>query len=152
VLALAAGLPAAAGAASDQTITALGTGQAKVTPSNRHHNAAIKRAVDQAYARAVPLAIADAREDADRIASASGLTLGAVQSVDENVSTGGYYGPYPLFPQFGPDQYCGRVTRRVHRRDASGTLHTITRSRKECHVPPFASSTLAVTFEAAPAG
>ncbi len=152
-LALVAAVPAAAAAAaSEQTITALGTAQAKVLPSNRHHNAAIRRAVDRAYARAVPRAIADAHEDAARIAASSGLTLGAVQSVDENVNTGGYYGPFQNFAPFGPDQYCGKITRRVHRRDAAGRLHTISRTRTVCQVPPFAISTLAVTFAATPAG
>jgi Protein of unknown function (DUF541) len=150
--ALALGAPAAAQAASDQTITALGSAQVKVKPSNRHSNAAIKRAVDVAYKRSVPKAIADAREDAARIAKSSGLTLGAIQSVDENVNTGfAYYGPQFGLAPFGPDQYCARISRRFHTRDAQGRLHTRTRRQKVCRVPEFAFSTLAVTFAATPA-
>jgi hypothetical protein len=137
-------------AAADQTITALGTGQAKVKPANRHRNASIARAVDKAYARSVPKAIADAREDAARLAKASGLTLGPIQSVDENVNNGGgyYYGPGGGLAPFGPDQYCRTIVRHVHRRDSAGRLHTIRRRRHQCFVPDFASTTLAVTFAA----
>jgi uncharacterized protein YggE len=150
--ALALSVPVAANAATDQTITALGTGQAKVKPANRKSNASIKAAVSKAYARAVPKAIADAREDAERIAKSSGLTIGAIQSVDENVNNGGgyFYGGPNLAP-FGQDQYCGKLSRRVHVRDAAGVLHTVRRTRRVCHVPEFAFSTLAVTFEATPA-
>jgi uncharacterized protein YggE len=147
-----AGAPAAASAASEQTITALGSAQAKVHAGNSHNNAAIVKAVDRAYKRSVPAAIADAREDAQRIAAASGLTLGAIESVDENVSSnGGYYGPTPFFGAFGPNQYCAVISRRFHTRDRAGRLHTRTRKQKVCHVPEFAFSTLAVTFAATPA-
>lgn len=141
---------APATAAADQTITALGTGQAKVIPTNRHKSASIQRAVDKAYARAVPRAIADAREDAAQLAKASGLTLGPIQSVDENVNNGGayYYGPPASIAPFPSGRYCGKVTRRVHRRDAAGRLHTVRRTRRICFVPQFASTTLAVTFAA----
>jgi uncharacterized protein YggE len=151
--ALALSVPASAQAA-DQTITALGSGQARVKPANRHKNKAIARAVDRAYARALPRAIKEAREDAKRIADGSGLTLGAVQSVDENVANSGaynYYGPAASVGPFGPGQYCGKITRRVHRRDAQGRLHTVRRTQRRCLVPKFASTTLAVTFEATPA-
>jgi uncharacterized protein YggE len=148
---LALSVPAAAQA--DQTITALGSAQVKVKPTNRHKNKAIRRAVDKAYARSLPKAIADARNDGNRIAKASGLVLGAIQSIDENVNNGGgyYYGPAANLAPFGPDQYCGKVTRRVHRRDAQGRLHTVRRTQRRCFVPAFASTTLAVTFEATPA-
>lgn len=149
LLSLALVAPATA-AAADQTITALGTGQAKVKPTNRHKNASIKRAVDKAYARSVPKAIADAREDAARLAEASGLTLGALLSVDENVNNGGgyYFGPGASLAPFGPGQYCRTIVRHVHRRDSAGRLHTIRRKRHQCYVPDFASTTLAVTFAA----
>jgi curli biogenesis system outer membrane secretion channel CsgG len=149
--ALALAAPAAAQAASDQTITALGTGQAKVKPADRHSNASIKKAVDEAYDRAVPRAIADAREDGQKLAAAANLVLGAILSVDENVSSiGFYYGPVNQ-GRFGPDTYCRTLRRVIHRRDRSGRLHVIrTTRRKVCSVPKFAVSTLAVTFEAAP--
>jgi uncharacterized protein YggE len=145
-------LTAPAVAAADQTITALGTGQAKVKPANRNKNASILRAVEKAYARAVPRAIAHAREDALEIAAASGLKLGPIQSVDANVNSGGpyYYAPGGIIDPFGPGQYCGKIRRRVHRRDAAGRLHTVTRIRRRCIVPEFATTSLAVTFEATP--
>ena len=149
--ALALAAPAAAQAASDQTITALGTGQAKVKPADRHSNASIKTAVDEAYDRAVPRAIADAREDGQKIAAASNLLLGAILSVDENVASFPfYYGPANQ-GRFGPDTYCQTIRRVIHRRDRNGRLHVVrTKRRKVCHVPEFATSTLAVTFQASP--
>jgi uncharacterized protein YggE len=150
-IAVCAAAPAAANAASDQTITALGSAQAKVHAADRRNNASIVKAVDRAYKRSVPAAIADARDDAARIAAASGLTLGAIESVDENVSSSGYYGPSPFFGAFGPNQYCATISRRFHTRDRAGRLHTHTRKQKVCHVPEFAFSTLAVTFAATPA-
>jgi hypothetical protein len=138
-----------AASAADQSITAVGTGQAKVKPANRHRNASIERAVDRAYARAVPRAVAHAREDARTIAKASGLVLGAIESVDASASGAeGYYGPPANVGPFGPGQYCGKVTRRVHRRDAAGRLHTVTRTKRRCIVPELAFTTLAVTFAA----
>ena len=152
--ALALSVPAGAHAASDQTITTLGSSQVKVTVkrSNRHSNAAIKRAVDRSYARAIPAAIDEAREDALLVAQASGLTLGPIQSVDESVTFPfPYYGPRFDLSPFGPGQYCGKVSRRFHVRDKQGRLHTRTRMRRVCHVPEFATSTLTVTFAATPA-
>lgn len=148
---LALSVPAAAHAASDQSITALGTGQAKVKPKHPNRNASIKRAVEKAYARSVPRAIADAREDAERIAKASGLTLGAIDSVDESVSSPDAYYYGPSLAPFGPDQYCATIVRRVHVRDAAGDLHTVSRKKHTCRVPEFAFSSMAVTFEATPA-
>jgi hypothetical protein len=149
--AIALAAPAAAQAASDQTITALGSGQAKIKPADRHSNASIAKAVDEAYARAVPRAIADARADGQQLAAAANLVLGAIRSVDENVSSIGYYYGPPSPGPFGPDTYCQTIRRVIHRRDRSGRLHVIrTKRRKVCHVPPFATATLAVTFEAAP--
>ena len=142
---------AAAQGASAQTITAVGNGQAKVKPANPNNNASIVRAVASAYSRSVPRAIAAARADGQRLASASGLVLGGILSVDENVNgaSGYYYGP-ANFGRFGPNQYCGTLVRRVHRRDSAGVLHTIRRKQHKCYVPEFAFSTLAVTFSAAP--
>jgi hypothetical protein len=137
--------------AADGTITAIGTGQAKVKPQNRHRNAAIVKAVEAAYHRSVPRAIADARDDARGIAKAAGLTLGPIQSVDETLSDG-YYGGVGNFAPFGPNRYCGKQTRVVHRRDSQGRLHRVRRTQKRCIVPDFATSTLAVTFAATPEG
>ena len=143
-------VPAAAHAADGQTVTALGSAQIPVKPANRHKNSAIKRAVDRAYAKAVPAAVGDAREDGERIATASGLELGSILSVDENVAQPNYfYGP-PPGGRFGPDQYCGTVTRLHHVRDRHGVLHRVLRRERQCFVPDTASVTLAVTFAASP--
>lgn len=145
---IALALAGPASAAADGTITALGNGQAKVKPANRDRNASIAAAVDAAYARAVPKAVAEARKEAEQIAAASGLTLGAIQSVEETVDP--YAGYSPDVAPFGPGQFCGKIRRRVHRRDDAGRLHTVTRVTRRCIVPESARATLAVTFEATP--
>jgi uncharacterized protein DUF541 len=146
-------LAAASAAAQDaQTVTAIGSAQVVVKPRNRTVNASIADAVRAASIRAMPLAIAHAREEADRIASAVGLVLGPIVSVNENVLPSSPYGPYlvPSFGPFGPGRYCGTVTRVSAKRDASG--RRIVRRVKEhrCSAPPFASATVAVTFSATP--
>jgi hypothetical protein len=140
----------AAPAARAETITAIGTVQIAVTPSDPKDNASIKEAIAKAEKEGYPKAVDAARAEAQDLAEASHLTLGAMQSVDENVGAGGYfYGPY--FGPFGPDKYCGTVTRvRRHKTKSGKTVRTRTRVRR-CYFPKFLPVSLAVTFAATPA-
>src|SRR3954469_7091269 len=95
------------------TVTAVGTSQEKVTPKDPKDNKSISDAVEAAHKASIPAAIQEAKEEGTAIAQASGLTLGAIQSVDENVN--GFYPGYGTFTPFGPAKYCGEVTRRVKR-------------------------------------
>jgi hypothetical protein len=148
----------AAPVASAETITALGTAQVDVKPSDPNDNKSIVDAVEAAHKLALPRAIREAREEAEAIAAASNLTVGAIDTVDETAFGGGPgyygpgYGPYGAIAPFGPDQYCGTTTRRVRTRTKSGKVVTRRVKRRRCFVPDRLVTTLSVTFRAAPAG
>lgn len=135
-------------AASGGTVTATGTGQSAVRPSDRNSNASIVAAVDAARQASIAGAIAQAREYAQQYATAVGLTLGGVLSISDAVNGGGFYGPGPFFGSFGPNQYCGTVRQPI--RTGPKGHHRITGFKKvhRCFVPPFAYVTLTVTYQA----
>jgi hypothetical protein len=143
-------LLAAPGVASAGTITAVGSVQIPVTPSDPKNNASIKDAIEKAQSEGYPKAVAAARTEAQELAEASHLTLGALQSVDENIGGPGYYG-IGFYSPFGQDKFCGTVTR-VHRhKTKSGkTVRTRTKVRR-CYFTRILPVQLAVTFEATPA-
>ena len=116
------------------TITAIGTAQEKVTPKDPKDHASIKDAVEEAHKASIPAAIQEAKEEGTALATASGLTLGAIQSVDENVN-GGYYPAYGIFTPFGPNQFCGEITRSVKRHG-----HRVRIKTHRCFVPPFVTT------------
>jgi hypothetical protein len=140
----------ASAAIADQTITAVGTSQEKVTPKDPKDNDSINEAVEAAHKASIPAAIQDAREEATSLASSSGLTLGAIQSVDENVVSAPfiYGGAYGTIAPFGPGKYCGDVTRSVLKRGKDGHRHRVRIKAHRCIVPQFVTTTLAVTFAA----
>jgi hypothetical protein len=139
----------ASAAIADQTITAVGTSQEKVAPKDPKDNDSINEAVEAAHKASIPAAIQDAREEATSLASSSGLTLGAIQSVDENVTSFPYaYGPYGTIAPFGPGKYCGDITRSVLKRGKDGHRHRVHVKIHRCIVPQFVTTTLAVTFAA----
>jgi hypothetical protein len=150
--ALAAALLTPSAALGDgHTVTANGTGQAPVTTTDRKHNAPILAAVKAAHTAAIPKAISDAREEAQKLAAAAGLTLGALQSVAEAPPSPFIYGPfgsgYDVGP-FGPGKFCGTDRRPV--------FHTVNGKRRlvrlrkvhRCIVPPSETAQLSVTFAA----
>src|SRR3954449_8858932 len=109
-------------------------------------------AVDAARDRAIPLAIANSREEAQRLAAAGGLTLGPLVSVSappprpvcRRPPRPGALPPGPLGwvpePQpspffggplgaaygaegtFGPGKFCGQIRTPIRRRNAEGRL------------------------------
>lgn len=139
--------PAVGQPTSSKSVTATGTGQARVHPKNRHSSSSIAAAVDAARKAAITSALSDAKEYAADYANAAGLTLGDITSVSD-VQTNGFYGPGPglFFGRFGPNKYCGTL-RRVTVRPAPGQRPVFTRVHR-CFVPPFAFTTLTVTFSA----
>lgn len=140
--------PSGQAATPADVIVAVGTGQATPKPADAHSNSSIVAAVAKARALAIPRAITNAQVQAAAIAQASGLTLGPVVSVSQD-TTNGFYGFYysQLTARLGPNRYCGQVTRsRV--RHVKGKRVVLRRSAKECAVPPFVTTTLAVTFSA----
>ena len=143
---------AAPAIAQTGTVTATGTGQVKVSPQNRHSNSSIVAAVDKAQQAAIPAAIGQAHEYALQYAQAAGLTLGSIFSISDTQSglgQGYFYGPYPTLGVFGPNKYCAVIGAHVIKR-ISGPGHKVTvvkvKRRRVCDVPPYATSTLTVTY------
>ena len=122
------GLRPGAGPAAN-TITAIAAGRVAVDRDVAQNSKAIGAAVEAAHDRAVRRAIANAREEAARMAAAGGLTLGALVSVAEvqpNPFFGGQIGgAYGGDGTFGPGKFCGTIRTAVRRRDASGRLRTV---------------------------
>jgi hypothetical protein len=125
----------------ERYIAMTGTGRAPVTAPERESDASIGQAVEAAGLVALPRAIEAARERAVVAARAAGLTLGAIESVDDS-----RYGPFLEFGRFGPGRYCGTVSRRVTRRTPGGRRVRRTLRVRECDVPEQASVIAVVTF------
>jgi uncharacterized protein YggE len=142
----------AQGATPGKSVTAIGLGQVTVRPKDRHNNASIVAAVEASEAKAIPQAVQSARERATKLAQAGGLTLGAVQSVEEIQNQFPFYGPggpnaYPA--PFGKDKYCGDERRPRFVRDANGRRRVAgSRVVHVCRVPRFVIINLSVTFAA----
>ena len=130
---------------SAQTITATGTAQTRVVPTNRNSSASIAAAVDRARTASIAGALKEAYEYALDYAKAVGLTLGSVISVSDAQSS--FYGPGPiLIGPVGPGQYCG-TTQQVVGKPVKGQRPK-TKKVHRCFVPPFAYETLTVTYSA----
>jgi uncharacterized protein YggE len=131
-----------------RTLVAAGIGTATVTPKDRNSNASIVAAVAAAQAKALPAAVTDARRQAQALATATGVTLGALVSVSNQGSTPGYYGPYFYGGSFGPDKYCGTVRTLIYTRDAQGRRHSTGkfRTHRTCRVPGNVQRTVQLTY------
>ncbi len=132
------------------TVTATGTGQARVRPANRHNNASIAAAYDIARKAAIASALSEAKEYASDYAAGVGMTIGSVISVsDAQNSFYGPYGPGQFQGPFGPGKFCGRE--RVptkFKRTRFGRRPVAFKSVHRCIVPAFAYTTLTVTYSA----
>jgi uncharacterized protein YggE len=86
--------------APERTVAALGAASVKVKPPrDRKHEAPIRAAVEAAEAKALPRAIAAAREKAGELTRLSGLTLGPIVAIADGPATpyGPYFGSYGTF-------------------------------------------------------
>jgi uncharacterized protein DUF541 len=150
-LAVAAAAPSAAQAqqpAPARTVEAQGVASVKVTPRDRQRESSIRAAVEAAEDKALPLAVAEAREYAAKLAQLAGLTLGEIVSIGQTPSVpyGPFFGPAGTF---GPGRFCGTIRRPVFERGADGRRRRVgTRARRTCRVPPFAAASVTVTFAA----
>ena len=136
-------------ATPQRTLVSAGTAQIKVTPRDANDNASIAKAVDDADAKALPAAIADAKQEAQELATAAGVTLGTLLSVSNTVTQAGFYiGPYyGINGTFGPGRYCAniRTTRFVKGKD--GKRHRVTTPKhKVCRVPPYVTRQVQLTY------
>ena len=135
--------------APERTVAAQGLASVKVVaPKDRTHEAPIRAAVEAAEAKALPRAMAAAREKATTLARLSGLTLGAIVSVSDAQTSP--YGPFGFYGTFGPDRFCGTIRTAVFRTDkATGKRKRVGfRTRHTCRVPSTVTSSLTVTFAA----
>jgi uncharacterized protein YggE len=139
--------PALAQAAG--TVTATGTGQARVHPKNRHNNASIAAAYDRARRAAIGGAFSEAHEYAADYAQAAGLTLGGITAVSDAQNNGVFYGPGPaFFGPFGPGKFCGTERRPIFQGGPPNRKVVGFKKVHTCIVPRFAYVTLTVTYSA----
>lgn len=137
--------------AATPVLSSAGTGTVKPEPRDRTSNASIARAVRVAQEGAVPLAVADARARAQRLALAAGLTLGPLQAIGDTPTPYGGFGPYGETGTFGPGRYCGTVSRFRTRRLANGQVRRIRiGSRRTCRVPNRIVANVTLTFATSP--
>jgi uncharacterized protein YggE len=133
-----------------RTLVAVGTGLARVTPHDRKDNASIVAAVEAAEQQALPRAVADGRSQAQELAAAAGVTLGALVGVSNNAAVSGpFYGPYYGSPYgtFGPNKYCGNVRVAVFQRGKDGKRHrTGFRTRRTCRFPSVVQRAVQLTY------
>jgi hypothetical protein len=136
-----------------RTITAIAAGRVTIDRDHVAKNSkAIAAAVEAARNRAIPLAIANAREEAQRIAAAGRLTLGALVSVSEPPPSPFFGGPvgaaYGAEGTFGPDRYCGQIRTPITRRNANGRRVFTGRFRSHfgCRIPSEVAQTVTATF------
>jgi uncharacterized protein YggE len=130
------------------TITVTGVARVEPKPLDKTSNASIKKAIEQARTKAVPLAIADGRARAATLSQLAGIPLGALISIAEAPASPYFFpGPFGEEGTFGPDEYCGTVRTRIFRRDAQGRRRAVgTRTRRLCRVPRYISAGLTLVF------
>lgn len=147
VVALSAAAPAIA--AQTSSVTATGTGQARVLPKDRHSNSSIQTAYEAARKAAIASAISDAHGYALDYARSVGLTLGPVLSVSDQ-QTSGFYGPgsQPFLGPFGPGKFCGTLRQPIVRRVKNRQKVIGIKKVHRCIVPAFAYTTLTLTYSA----
>lgn len=134
------------------TISVTGSAQVEPKPFGKKSDASIKKAVDAASAKAIPLAIADGRARAATLSQLSGMPLGELISISETSSSPPFFypGPFSQAGTFGPGEYCGTVRRSIVRRDANGRRVVIgRRSSRICRIPPYVTSSLVMVFATA---
>lgn len=135
--------------AAQPTVQAVGTGSVKPTPENRKSQDSIAAAVAVAREKAMPKALADARVRAQQLASAAGLTLGALVTVSDEPGTWPFT-PWGQDGTFGPGKYCGTV-RSVKYRTVNGKRRRIGwRTRRACRVPNQVTRAVRLTFATTP--
>jgi uncharacterized protein YggE len=138
LFAFAAGCLAAAAQAQDavpqRTLISAGTGQANVTPTDTKNNAAIVKAIEAAEVKALPLAIANAKSEAQALATAAGVTLGPLVSLS-NAANSPFYGPFYAFGSFGPDKFCGKARVFHFKKGKDGKRHRTFDTKFVCRYP-----------------
>lgn len=137
----------AAHAQAPATLSSSGAAQADVKPENRRSERSIRAAVAAARAEALPKAITAAKARAQELATAAGVTLGAVVAISDAAPQSGFYYPPYGYGTFGVDKYCGNVARyKTVRRNGRVRRVRIPGTRRVCRVPREITATATVTF------
>jgi hypothetical protein len=131
------------------TVVSTGSAQADVVAPSRRSDATIERAVRAARLRALPPAIALARDEAAALATAVGLRAGAVIGIRRDTSLPGYWDQDA--GRFGPGRWCGRVYGGIRLvRQPDGTTRRVARFHHGCPMPKTATIRVTMTFAAQP--
>lgn len=140
--------PATAADPEVRSIAAIAAARVKVNRHLPRNDAAIRAGVERARQRALPMAIANARTQAQRLATAAGVTLGQILVIEEMVPPHFGHWAYGTDGTFGPGRFCGTVTTRRFKRLPSGRRVPTgkPRSRFTCRIPNEVQHTLKVTF------
>ncbi len=146
-------LPGAARAqdAAQPTVQAVGTGSVKPAPRNRRSQDSIAAAVAAARDKALPKAIADGRVRAQQLATAAGLTLGALITVSDEPAASPFFSPWGQDGTFGPGKYCGTIRTAKYRMVNGKRRRTGWRTRRACRVPSQVARAVRLTFATTPA-
>ena len=125
-------------------LSAVATGSTS-TEFERRTSPAIRHAIRVARFAATPEAARRARADAELAAKGSGLTVGPLFSIVEQVSP---YGYAPVFGAFAAGTYCGTVRRPIVRRDPeTGLTRVVGRRRvRRCYWPRTVEVRLEATY------
>ena len=134
-----------------QTVTSTGVGEADVDPSDRKDEKSIRDAVVAANAKALPLAVANARTHAAELAAAAGLKLGALISISDAPAAGVPFFYLPQNGTFGNGRFCGKVrnTKTVVRNGRRRRV-PVKGTHKVCRVPPEVYTSVSITFAVTP--
>ena len=149
--ALVAAAPAAAADPPAHSVTAIASSEVQVPQNTAKNDAAIAAAVAAALDKAAPDAIARAKIEAQKLAAASGWTLGEMTNVSElPPSPFGPYGNYGQDGTFGPGKYCGTIRTPIFRKGKNGRriFTRKFRSHYGCRIPAEVTATLSATFAA----
>lgn len=148
IAAFAAIAPAAAVAdVAAPTVTSVGTAQVKPTPVDRTSDVSIRKAVERAESKALPAAVAEAREYAAKLAAAGGVRLGSLLSISNAPPTTYPFGYSAQNGTFGNGRFCGRVRSFKTVIAPNGTRRRVpTGTRRTCRVPGTVSVSVSVVF------
>lgn len=146
-------VPIGVAQAADATITATGSAQVKPKPADRKSEASIAKAVEAAEDKALPVAIAEAKDYAAKLAKAAGIRLGALLSVANAPAPGYPFGPFlQQNGTFGNGKFCGKVrnTKLVKLENGARRRVALKGTHKVCRVPFSVSASVSLTFAVAP--
>lgn len=144
-VAMSVGAPAAQ-AQTPATLSASGVAEASVKPENRNSEASIREAVNAARAQALPKAVVKAKANALSLATAAGVTLGALVSITDASSQPNYFPPFG-YGTFGLDRYCGQVANfKTVVRDGKRRRVRVKGTHRVCRVPARIYASATVTF------